>query len=149
MTVNLPAGAAADLATNPSAQAAEARVVYDANGPTVTLTSTESSVSNLQGIPVTATFSELVIGFNASSVTTSNARVATASFPPNGTSFVFVVNASGEGALSAQVHVRGRLWVVGRSDQADLGLKPLDCMPRVRRLLWNPSVQITTILPRK
>ncbi len=76
VTVDIPAGAAFDVADNPNTPAprfARSYQVAGAVAPTVQLASNASSPTNSRAIPVTVTFDQDVTGFTAGDLTIGNA----------------------------------------------------------------------------
>ncbi|MFC1968838.1 Ig-like domain-containing protein, partial [Chloroflexota bacterium] len=63
VTVDIPSGVAQDDAGNPNDAAAQFTIGYDTTNPTVVLTTTAPDPTNTSPIPMTATFTEPVIGF--------------------------------------------------------------------------------------
>jgi LPXTG-site transpeptidase (sortase) family protein len=72
VTVDIAAGVATDAAGNGNAAALQFSITYDNNPPTVTISSTASSPTNVSPIPVTFTFSKSVSGFALGKITVVN-----------------------------------------------------------------------------
>ena len=75
-------------------------LVIDNTAPTVALTSTAPSLTNV-AIPVTATFSESVTGFVVGDISVTNGTAG--SFSGSGTTYTFTVTPTGQGAVSISV----------------------------------------------
>ncbi len=88
VTVLVAAGSAQDAAGNTNSVSNTLSRTYDAIQPTVTLTSATTSPTN-GAISVTATFSEIVTGFDATDVTVTNANVGAVA--GSGTTYTFTV----------------------------------------------------------
>ncbi len=105
--LNIAAGAASDAAGNDSTAAAviDNQVIYDADSPGVTVSSTAADPTNLATIPVTITFDEAVTGFTPSSA--SGDVVITNGTDSNpagsGTAYTFDLTPSGQGAVTVMV----------------------------------------------
>jgi hypothetical protein len=103
VTVNVGAGVAQDAATNPNTASNTVSVTFDTVAPSVTLSTTSASPTNVSPIPVTATFSESVTGFTAAGVTVTNGTVTAGSFSGSGASYSFTVTPTGQGAVTVNV----------------------------------------------
>jgi len=73
----------------------------ETDGPTVVLSSTSTSATNMSPIPITATFSESVDFFDADAVTVDNGTVS--GFAGSGASYTFNVIPDDEGSVSVTV----------------------------------------------
>lgn len=93
------------LAANALACIAEAERQYIKNfdliAPTVTMTSSVNNPTNVTPIPVTVTFSEVVIGFEVTDIVPTNATVS--SFEGSGASYSFDLTPSGVGTVKADI----------------------------------------------
>lgn len=69
VTVDIASGVARDAAGNTNEAATQLSRTYDSGAPTVTITSTETSPTKVDTIPITITFSESVTGFDAADIT--------------------------------------------------------------------------------
>ena len=67
---------ATDAALNPNLAALQLSRTFDTIVPTVALNSTEPGVTSVSPIPVTATFSEPVIGFDVTDLIATGATIA-------------------------------------------------------------------------
>ena len=76
-------------------------LVVDNTIPTLTLSSTSSSLTKTSPIPVTASFSEAVTGFAAGDVTVTNGTAGTVS--GSGSSYSFNVTPTGQGTVTISV----------------------------------------------
>jgi hypothetical protein len=76
VTVNVPADAVTSTGGKGNVASNLLSVLYDTTAPTVAITSTTSDPTSLTVIPITVTFSEVVTGFTADDIVTSNATVA-------------------------------------------------------------------------
>ena len=101
VTVDVPAGAAQDVAGNPSTAASTFSLVYDNVPATVTLTSTAPSPTNLSSIPVSVTFSKSVTGFTAAGLSLVNATAT--GLTGSGSSYSFNLIPSAQGTVSVLV----------------------------------------------
>jgi len=81
-------GSVLDLAGNTNETSSYYTWTYDGTSPSVTITSTTNSTTNLSVIPVTITFSEPVTGFTVEDVTVMNGIKGTL----NGSGSVYTIN---------------------------------------------------------
>jgi large repetitive protein len=101
VTVNVAAGVADDSAGNTNTVATQYSVVSDKNGPTVSISSSATNPTNLNGIPVTFTFSESVADFVSSDVFVSGGTLS--GFTGSGTSYSGSIAPSGDGTINVFV----------------------------------------------
>jgi hypothetical protein len=100
--VTILAGAAQDLAGNPSAASTSTdnTVDYDNVAPTVAMSSSAPDPTNTSPIPVTVTFSEDVFDFTADDITTNG---TVQNFAGSGASYTFDLVPSGQGLVTANI----------------------------------------------
>lgn len=98
--VDIAAGAAEDVAGNPSA-AGSLTVDYDATRPTVDLTSSEPVPTSSTDVSVTATFSEPVSGLELADLVTGNATVSNLTGGP--TTYEFSLRPIADGPVTVRV----------------------------------------------
>jgi hypothetical protein len=101
VTVNIAAGAANDLAGNPSLAATEFTIVSDTGDPSVQLSTSAGTPTNLAAIPFQAVFSETVTGFEASDITVTNGTVS--NFQGSGTTYSFDVTPVNDGDVTVSI----------------------------------------------
>jgi hypothetical protein len=102
VTVNVAPGVAQDAAANGNTAATQYSITYDTVAPTVTLTSTATSPTSTLPIPITATFSEAVIGFVVGDIAVGNGSAG--NFVAVSTAvYTFDVTPSGQGVVTADV----------------------------------------------
>ncbi len=85
-----------DIADNGNDASNLVRVTYDAIAPTVTLAGPDT-LSNLEPFAVTATFSEVVTGFEVADIEVTNGAVTT--FSGSGANYVLTLTPTGNGDL--------------------------------------------------
>ena len=78
ITINISENVAQDLAGNDNTAAAQYSIQYDVTAPSLVITSSETSPSNAETIPITITFSEAVSGFAISDLSITNCTLANA-----------------------------------------------------------------------
>jgi hypothetical protein len=101
ITVNIAAGAANDAAGNPSLAATEFTIVSDTSAPSVTLSTSAGTPTNLAAIPFEAVFSEAVADFVASDITVTNGTVT--NFQGSGTTYTFDVTPTADGDVTVSI----------------------------------------------
>lgn len=101
VTVDVAAGVANDAAGNPNAAATQFTIVFDQTAPSLTLSTTAGSPTNLSPIPVTATFSQAVTGFDISDINVTNGTVS--NFAGSGTTYTFDVTPTADGDVIVNV----------------------------------------------
>ncbi|AHM04722.1 hypothetical protein roselon_02395 [Roseibacterium elongatum DSM 19469] len=101
LTVDIAAGAAQDAAGNASLAAPQFSIVHDCTCPTVTLSSPSPIPTNVSPIPMIATFSEPVVGFNDVNVVVTNGSVS--AFSGSGAVYTFDVIPDAEGTVLVDV----------------------------------------------
>jgi hypothetical protein len=101
VTVSIAANVAQDAAGNGNTAATPVNIVSDRSAPTVTLSTTATSPTNLAAIPFTATFSENVTGFTAGDITVSNGTVQ--NFSGSGTTYTFEVVPTADGTVTVSI----------------------------------------------
>ena len=111
VTVNIAAGVPAnDLAGNPSLVATEFTIVSDTGDPSVQLSTSAGTPTNLQAIPFQAVFSEAVNDFIATDITVTNGTVS--NFQGSGTTYTFDVTPTADGDVTVAINagVARRFW---------------------------------------
>jgi Ca2+-binding RTX toxin-like protein/RNA 3'-terminal phosphate cyclase len=137
IAVNLPAGAAQDIANNNSTAAATLTRDADIVVPTVTLTST--APADVKGMfSVTATFSETVFNFDATDIGISNATLS--NFSGSGTTYTFDVTPTGNGAIAVDIAANAAQDIANNGNVAAV---PLTRMAD----LVLPTVALTSAAP--
>jgi hypothetical protein len=101
LSVSVPAGVAADAATNPNSASNTLSRVYDSVAPTVLLASPTSDPTNATPIPVSVTFSESVTGFDATDLMVTNSTVS--NFAGSGASYSFDLTPASGGTVTASI----------------------------------------------
>jgi len=102
VTVSVAAGVAQDAAGNGNAVSNTFSITFNGTLPTVVLTSTATSPTSDNPIPVTATFSEDVTGFSANGVTVTNGTVSNF-HAVSGSVYTFDVTPSANGAVTVNI----------------------------------------------
>ncbi|WP_260311433.1 Ig-like domain-containing protein, partial [Roseivirga seohaensis] len=97
VTVDVPSDVAQDAATNNNTAAAQFGIENDETKPTVTITSTSSTLTS-GAFDVTITFSEYVTGFVSSDVVLTNGVLS--NFSGSGTSYTGTVTPSVDGSVT-------------------------------------------------
>jgi len=102
VTVDIAAGVAQDAATNPNEAATQFSITYDSTNPTVVISTTAASdPTGISPIPVTATFSETVTGFELGDITVGNG--AAGNFAGSGAVYTFDVTPVAAGAVTVDI----------------------------------------------
>jgi hypothetical protein len=101
ITANVAAGVAQDEAGNDNEAATQFSIVSDRTEPTVSISSTETSPSNANPIPLNIEFSEDVIGFVVGDITVTGGTLS--NFSGSGASYTVDVTPSGDGTITANV----------------------------------------------
>lgn len=101
VSVRIPASKLADAAGNANGESSTLTCTVDRTPPTVTMSSTTVSPTNLSPIPVTVTFSEAVSGFTSSDLVVSNASIS--GFSGSGSVYTYGLVPSGEGEVTADI----------------------------------------------
>ena len=101
VTIDVAAGVANDAAGNPNAAATQFTIVFGQTAPSLTLTSTAGSTTNLSPIPVTATFSQAVTGFDVSDIVVTNGIAS--NLAGSGAIYTFDVTPNGDGDVIVNV----------------------------------------------
>ena len=101
---SIAAGKAHDAAGNPNAASTSTdnTVTYDTTHPTVTITSTATSPTNVSPIPITATFSEDVTGFVVGDITVGNGTAGNF-VAVSGTVYTFAVTPAAGGVVTVDI----------------------------------------------
>ena len=101
VTVNIAAGATNDLAGNPSLAATEFTIISDTSDPSVQLSTSAGTPTNLQAIPFQAVFSESVNDFIETDITVTNGTVS--NFQGSGTTYTFDVTPTADGDVTVSI----------------------------------------------
>ncbi len=101
VTVDVAAGVAADSAGNGNTAAAQFSITYDATAPTVVISSSATSPTNVSPIPVTVTFSEDVTGFVAGDGVVANGAIS--NFAGGPAVYTFDVTPAGPGLVTVDI----------------------------------------------
>jgi len=99
--VSIAANVAQDAAGNGNTAATPVNITSDRSAPSVNLTTSASSPTNLSAIPFTATFSEAVTGFTAGDITVTNGTVQ--NFSGSGTTYTFEVVPTADGVVTVSI----------------------------------------------
>ncbi|MEQ8414044.1 MAG: Ig-like domain-containing protein [Imperialibacter sp.] len=99
VTITIPAGAVTDGAGNANIETTFS-IGVDNVGPTVTISSSAGSVTNVNPIPVTFTFSEKVSRFIIDDIATNNFSVTSAPVSEDNITFTTEISPSANGALT-------------------------------------------------
>ena len=116
VTVSVAASTATDTAGNGNLASVPLTRVYNSAKPGLVLSSSSPVSSNMTTITVTATFSEPVTGFTASSLQTSNATVG--NFAGSGDIYTFTLSPGAEGPYTVDVPANAAISAVGNSNTA-------------------------------
>jgi methionine-rich copper-binding protein CopC len=76
VSLDINSGVCTDLTGNTNTAATQFSIAFDNSGPSVAITSTESSPTESTSIPLTITFSETVIGFITSDIVVVNGTIS-------------------------------------------------------------------------
>jgi hypothetical protein len=102
VTVDIAARLARDAAGNYNVAAPRFSITYDATAPTVALASTAFDPTNVSPIPMTATFSEDVTGFELGDITVRNGTAANL-VAVSGKEFTFEVTPDADGVVTVDI----------------------------------------------
>ena len=102
VTVMVNAGAAQDGAGNSNTATAAFSINFNSADPGVTLTTTSGNPTNVNPIPVTATFSEDVTGFTEAGLTPTNATISNFT-AVSGSIYTFDLIPTGDGTVSVTI----------------------------------------------
>jgi hypothetical protein len=102
VTVDITADVANDAASNGNLAATQFSITYDSTRPTVTITSTASDPTSTSPIPVTATFSEDVTGFEVEDITVGNGSAGNFA-AGEGPTYTFDVTPAAEGEVTVDI----------------------------------------------
>ncbi len=116
VTINVPAGLARDAAGNPNTAATELSLTADMYVPGVTLTTTAPSFTNAP-IPVTATFSEAVTGFDITDLIL-DAGTVTAITQVNPYTYTFIVTPVAEDTVKIRLAANAAQDAAGNASSA-------------------------------
>ena len=116
VTVSIAANAAQDAAGNGNTAATPVNITSDRSAPSVNLTTSASSPTNLSAIPFTATFSEAVTGFTAGDITVTNGTVQ--NFSGSGTTYTFEVVPTADGVVTVSIAANAAQDAAGNGNTA-------------------------------
>ncbi|MBW4964278.1 Ig-like domain-containing protein, partial [Sulfitobacter sp. CW3] len=105
-----------DGAGNANAASNEVTTTYDASAPSVSLSTSATSVSGAETINVVVTFSEAVTGFEASDIAVTNGSVSTVT--GSGAAYVAQIMATGSGNTTVSVPAAAATDSAGNSSTA-------------------------------
>jgi hypothetical protein len=120
VTVRVPAGAATDAAGNDNVASLPLSFISDRTRPTVRLTTTARSPTNLAAIPVVARFSEAVRGLTAGDVTITGGTIS--GFTGSGAMYRFNVVPTGNGRITVAIGSAVATDFAGNANFASNGL---------------------------
>src|SRR5262249_42689767 len=118
VSVTVVAGAAIDAAGNPSTVSNTLTRTVDRASPTASITTSQTSPTDLVLIPFTVTFNEGVTGFEASDITVTNGTVTNFAGPSGGTTYTFAVSPTGDGQVSVSLNAGGAQELAGGPNTA-------------------------------
>ena len=101
VSIDVDADVAIDTSGNGNTAAATLSITYDTESPSVELSTTSSDPTNVSPIPVTATFSEDVTGFELSDITVTNGVAS--NLAGSGAVYTFDVTPFSNGLVSVDV----------------------------------------------
>ncbi len=102
LKVDVPAAVCTATTGGASNQAATTfSVTYDSQSPTVAITSSETSPTNANPIPISISFNESVTGFTVDDLTVTNGTAG--NFSGSGTTYTADVTSSGQGTVSVDI----------------------------------------------
>ncbi|MDO7877793.1 Ig-like domain-containing protein, partial [Hymenobacter sp. ASUV-10] len=120
VTVSLAGNRVTDAAGNNNVASNSVVVRYDTQVPTATLSSTAPNPTNAAPIPVTVTFSEVVVNFSLADVTVTNGTAG--SLSGSGTTYTFSITPAANGAVSVQVNAGAAQDEAGNDNTASATL---------------------------
>ncbi len=103
VTIDVPEFSTDDLAGNANTAAQRLTVAIDTSSPTVAISSTVSSPTNLNSIPVSVVFSEVVTGFELSDLSIVNGSASGLQPSADGRTYSFNVTPTNDGVVSVAV----------------------------------------------
>ena len=134
ITVRLPEGRGSDAASNTALGSNTLTINSDRTVPTIALSSTAPNPTN-GSIPVSVTFSENVIGFDASDVSIGNGAIA--GFSGADANYTFTVNPTSDGTVTVDIGANAAQDTAGNmSNSATQLTREYDAT--------GPTVSITT-----
>ncbi len=116
VTIDIAAGAVQNVAGNNNIAALQAIIIFDNLSPTVSITSTESSPTINDPIPVTIIFDEAVTGFVISDITVSNGTLS--NFSGSGTTYTVDVTPTANGTVTVDVNAGVAIDAAGNTNTA-------------------------------
>src|SRR4029079_4662619 len=124
----VPAGGAADTAGNLNTVSNTDTIVYNAVGPTVTMSSVAPNPTKTSPIPVSVAFSTGVTGFTSTDIVAGNATVS--NFAGSGAAYTFNLIPTTQGAVTADIAAGAAQDGVGNpSNAAGQFLRTYDSVP--------------------
>lgn len=116
VTVDIPAGAAKDQAGNNNTAAVQFSRTCDITSPTVVISSTSTSSTNSNPIPVNIVFNETVTGFDASDITVVNGTKGALS--GSGSTYAIDITPSAQGVVTINIGANAAQDAVGNASIA-------------------------------
>jgi hypothetical protein len=120
VTCQVTAAAASDAATNTNPASNTASVTYDAVAPTVIVSTSASSPTNLASIPITLTYSESVTGVALGDLTVTNGTPGGLS--GSGASYTLSITPTGQGTMGCMVNANTALDLANNNNTASNNL---------------------------
>jgi hypothetical protein len=138
VTISLPVDSANDNAGNGNQASNEISVIYDLGSPSVTVSSSAPSPTNLSPIPYTITFSENVTGFAIGDVTVINGSVT--SMSGTGLTRAISVTPAGQGNVEVSVGAGVAADAAGNGNLAsNLVIRVFDSIAPVAPIISAPT----------
>jgi hypothetical protein len=116
VTIDVPEGVAEDAAGNDSMAAEQFSILFDVTPPSVSISSSETSPTNTDLIPVSIDFSEDVTGFVVSDIVVSGATLS--NFAGGGANYTVDVTPTGDGTITVDVPADVAQDAVGNGNTA-------------------------------
>ncbi len=117
ITVDVAANVAMDASGNGNTVASQFEITYDEDGSSPTITSSETSPTDSNIVPVTVTFDEEVRNFTSSDLVITNGSVRTFNTTDNIT-FEVTINPETGGALTVNIPMGAAIDVLGNQSSA-------------------------------
>ena len=105
-----------DLAGNETTETISDSIILDTTDPTVTISSTESIITNADPIPITITFNESVTGFELSDLTVGNGTAD--NFSGSGTTYTVDITPTMDGAVTVDIALNVAIDTAGNGNEA-------------------------------
>ncbi|MGE0089234.1 MAG: Ig-like domain-containing protein [Bacteroidales bacterium] len=133
VSLDINSGVCTDLTGNTNTAATQFSITFDNSSPTVAITSTESSPTTSNSIPLTITFSETVIGFINSDITVGNGTISELTNTDNEYTATLIPQASGTVTVNIAAGVATDLAGNGNTAASQFSI------------IYNPTVGIDKI----